>query len=934
MAVPPSFTLFPGNTTSAAGVDNLNSAAVPFTLGDVPLDVSTTNQLYTADPYTGGVETQVSSTGLPDSTIASYGDLAMRNDGNLYGVLEDTATNALTGTFEDLDTGEASDAPVTNQWDGITTYQQVGTSLQAAGTGMNLNALAYGPGNLARTLYGVGDDSLYNPDGDNGEVGVPSTNSTAFPYAGGYPDTYGMQNLMYEFNEDGQAVDPVGVDPQGSPATSRVPTNIIPLAQLLSGPTIMAPSYGASNPVNSSDGSDNDILDGNQFTITAANGKAMTFEMDSGPDMDLGTYGSEGVRNGQEFSLTEDLGGNLITKTFEFDSGPVLIFHNGSGSGLNGGDNLNGATFTVTDDTGLTHQFEFVEPTTPTTNASSGYTAINIPVNSNAQVVANAAVTAISGAGDLQAALGEWGDAADNPDPTSGSTWARVSLIQDDMSDTPTGDGNLVQVQGNYTVPTGVIPIYYKETYSAKNFLAIETATPTAPESATDMALAFPWAGSFAQQIATVVNDNMSGIKAGYSTRDGAQGVDARVNFYGAIAADFGQATALVHYAGVANADFDLTAVNGGTKYNGVQVEVVQGGIVGNNAAVTFTPGGSSGGTLIIDVSPTTTALTVVNQINSEAATGTIPFTASLNASLETGGLNTGLGIVQAIAAGQVTTGGGIANGVITWTDTSGDTPQVESGVPSATNWGQVWTWRLGANNTDGPYAPYSAAGLQSSGTNNYLVPFGAGDSPNTIAQEIANAVNSANAAGLFPVTATADGGEVALSDAEGPPVVIASATEAGTTATITTLLPHGFFVGEEMLVIAGVGGAGGSLAIASATETGNTVTITTDEPTEFVVGEQVIVSGVGVNGYNGTFTVTAVTGTTFSYADLASGLAPSTGGTAEPAGLSYDGTFTVTAVPNATTFTYTLSTGGLSPSSGGTAEPEGGSPLPQPMVR
>jgi hypothetical protein len=60
------------------------------------------------------------------------------------------------------------------------------------------------------------------------------------------------------------------------------------------------------------------------------------------------------------------------------------------------------------------------------------------------------------------------------------------------------------------------------------------------------------------------------------------------------------------------------------------------------------------------------------------------------------------------------------------------------------------------------------------------------------------------------------------------------------------------------------------------ATESGKTVTITTTTPHNFVVGQSVVVSGVGVSGYDGTFTITSVASTTFTYQDSTAGLANS----------------------------------------------------------
>jgi Ca2+-binding RTX toxin-like protein len=66
------------------------------------------------------------------------------------------------------------------------------------------------------------------------------------------------------------------------------------------------------------------------------------------------------------------------------------------------------------------------------------------------------------------------------------------------------------------------------------------------------------------------------------------------------------------------------------------------------------------------------------------------------------------------------------------------------------------------------------------------------------------------------------------------------------------------------------------------ATEAGTTVTITTGASHGFSAGQNVKVSGVGVSGYNGTFTITGTpTPTTFTYTDATSGLAGSGGGNA-----------------------------------------------------
>src|SRR6185312_6831684 len=126
---------------------------------------------------------------------------------------------------------------------------------------------------------------------------------------------------------------------------------------------------------------------------------------------------------------------------------------------------------------------------------------------------------------------------------------------------------------------------------------------------------------------------------------------------------------------------------------------------------------------------------------------------------------------------------------------------------------------------------------------------------------------------------------------------------------------------------------------IAAATEAGSTVTITTVGAHGFFTGETVVISGVGAGGYNGTFIITGVVANPgnqpiqFTYTDPTTGLGPSSGGTAnvgivilEPpqitktfgaATIPVNGTTTVTfsiinpnVVPINASFTDTLPTG------------------------
>jgi hypothetical protein len=126
------------------------------------------------------------------------------------------------------------------------------------------------------------------------------------------------------------------------------------------------------------------------------------------------------------------------------------------------------------------------------------------------------------------------------------------------------------------------------------------------------------------------------------------------------------------------------------------------------------------------------------------------------------------------------------------------------------------------------------------------------------------------------------------------------------------------------------------------ASENGFLVTIATISAHGLSAGQTVTVAGVGASGYNGTFQVVGVlSATQFTYVAGATGLANSGGGTAASAtvtiqtsaahGLSagqlvaisgvgvggYNGTFSVASVIDATHFTYYAANGGLAASGG-----------------
>lgn len=147
------------------------------------------------------------------------------------------------------------------------------------------------------------------------------------------------------------------------------------------------------------------------------------------------------------------------------------------------------------------------------------------------------------------------------------------------------------------------------------------------------------------------------------------------------------------------------------------------------------------------------------------------------------------------------------------------------------------------------------------------------------------------------------------------------------------------------------INAAPSATSLGGAQQVGNTVTIATSAAHTLQVGDVVTISGVGVAGYNGTWTVTAVPTTrSFQYVNPVSGLPVSGGGTvtlAAPGATqvgntvtirtaaahgrsvgdvvtltgagAYNGTWTITAVPTPRSFEFIHTSSGLAPAGGGT---------------
>lgn len=170
------------------------------------------------------------------------------------------------------------------------------------------------------------------------------------------------------------------------------------------------------------------------------------------------------------------------------------------------------------------------------------------------------------------------------------------------------------------------------------------------------------------------------------------------------------------------------------------------------------------------------------------------------------------------------------------------------------------------------------------------VVTFGPGYSQAATIQPLSLAINAAPSATSLG-GATEDGNTVTIATGNahtlqvGDAVTIAGVAVAGYNgAWVVESVPtsRSFTYTNPTSGLARSGGGTVTLVVPGATESGTTVTISTAAAHNRQVGDVVTISGVGVSGYNGTVTVTAVPSPrTFQYTAAASGLANSGGGSA-----------------------------------------------------
>lgn len=129
---------------------------------------------------------------------------------------------------------------------------------------------------------------------------------------------------------------------------------------------------------------------------------------------------------------------------------------------------------------------------------------------------------------------------------------------------------------------------------------------------------------------------------------------------------------------------------------------------------------------------------------------------------------------------------------------------------------------------------------------------------------------------------------------------------------TLTTSTDHLAVVGQPIQIEE----ADQQLSINNKEIDSNVATLTTSSNHRILTGQNVTVAGVDAT-FDGTHSVTSVTGNTFSYTLNESDVSyTSATGTVDYADLAFNGTFIVDSTPTTTTFTYDRASDDLSPTS------------------
>ena len=450
------------NNPNVTGAQRLSLVPDEFQLGDVTFYTLTGADLFTIDPFTGALETDVTDWGnpyLPGSPSITYRDIAMRNDGRLMTVSVGPGAN-YNPRYREFDTGNGSLLlDVDTGIDVIRRDPANPTALQAdPNNSVRVEAMVHdyrNTGSRGRSVLIVGN--IQNPDLGGGLTGVTSGH-----------------NLVWLLSSGGTAINHPRINDGTNASGQRLFSNIVPVGQLFSAPTILANPASQTNPIYQFTGGPQprDFRDGHWFTVTSATSDSQEFEFDLGIDVRMSPQGASAFRDGQWFRLVDSINGQSYE--FEFNSGPVIVLP-ASGTAA-----LDGVVVTVSGfrPTGgnITVSFEF-----DYNNALNNSANVRVPFNlgDNGTLLANSLVREINGQSLLFTVVAS---ASNN----------RVSLVNDDPNNPPTSNNpSQVQIQGNATVTPGRTPIPFEETWTSQQLgQQIETIVDASP-SFVDASYAF-----------------------------------------------------------------------------------------------------------------------------------------------------------------------------------------------------------------------------------------------------------------------------------------------------------------------------------------------------------------------------------------------------------------------------------------------------------
>jgi len=209
-----------------------------FHLGDVVFYTLTGTDLFTVDPFTGAVETDVtdwSDPYLPGSPNTVYHDIAMRNDGRLMTVTQGPG-NDFNPRYREFDTGNANNLLLDTDT-GINIIRRDPANpnnLQDdPNNSLYVEAIVHhysNTGNLGRQVMIVGN--VPNPDLGAGLTGITSGH-----------------NLVWILNPDGTAINHPLINSGARASGNRLFSNIVPVGQLFSAPTLFVSGATQTQPV-------------------------------------------------------------------------------------------------------------------------------------------------------------------------------------------------------------------------------------------------------------------------------------------------------------------------------------------------------------------------------------------------------------------------------------------------------------------------------------------------------------------------------------------------------------------------------------------------------------------------------------------------------------------------------------------------------------